>query len=339
MWVLLVALFLATDTIATPICSADRPSKANGLPQCIWYNSSLGFGARLQALMSELTPAEKLSVLNQQTVDRLVVPKDSFNEALHGIAWSGRATVFPCPMMLGATFNEKLVRKIGGVVGIEALAKHWGRDHSNGLSFFAPNINIVRDVRWGRAQETYGEDPTLTGKLGAAYVQGMQYLGSTNTSSPLAVRNVAKHFAAYNLESDFAGRTAPSEIAKGVGQYRLQYDAPVSKADLLQTFLPAFEAVVGKAKIRGIMCAYNSVNGVPLCANDLLEEQLRQRLGFDGFVITDCGAIGFMTSNHHWSRANGTAYSAVEATAASVNAGTDLCCGSAFSNHLTDSVL
>jgi hypothetical protein len=106
-------------------------------------------------------------------------------------------------MSLGATFNASLVHAIGVVVGQEALAKHWGKDHSNALSFFAPNINIVRDVRWGRAQETYGEDPTLTGKLGTAYVMGMQYLGG-NTSAPLAVRNVAKHFAGELLSQSLA---------------------------------------------------------------------------------------------------------------------------------------
>ena len=188
-------------------------------------------------------------------------------------------------------------------------------------------------MRWGRAQETYGEDPTLTAQLGAAYVVGMQFLGGS-TGGPLTVRNVAKHFAAYNLESNFAGRTTPAEIAAGVGQYRLQYDAPVSNADMLQTFLPAFEAVVQDAQIQGIMCAYNSLNGVPLCANELMATQLRGRLGFNGIVITDCGAIDFMTSTHKWAHSNGTQYTAVEATAASLRAGTDLNCGSAYSKSL-----
>ena len=124
------------------------------------------------------------------------------------------------------------------------------------------SINIVRDVRWGRAQETYGEDPTLTGVLGAAYVNGMQ---TPDPSWPTpAVRNVAKHFAAYNLESNFAGRVSASSIAASDGQYRLSYDANVSEADMMQTFLPAFESLVVDAKLRGVMCAYNSINGKPL---------------------------------------------------------------------------
>ena len=127
----------------------------------------------------------------------------------------------------------------------------------------APNINIVRDVRWGRAQETYGEDPTLTGEMGKAYVSGMQH--PNGTDGPLFVRNVAKHFAAYNLESNFATQCTKEDtdeqcLKDADGQYRLSYNAPVSDADMMQTFLPAFEAVVVDSQIRGIMCAYNSVN-------------------------------------------------------------------------------
>lgn len=300
--------------------------------QCPWYNASLSFEERRDALVAALTPSEKLDILAGRAVNRLHVVADGFNEALHGVAWAGRATVFPCPLLLGATFNVPLVQEIGVVVGKEALAKHWG-DNSNALSFFAPNINIVRDVRWGRAQETYGEDPVLTGRIGSAYVKGMQFLGG-NTSAPLAVRNVAKHFAAYNLESNFAGRTTPAEIAQGVGQYRLQYDTPVSNVDLVQTFLPAWEDIVKDGKVRGVMCAYNSINGVPLCANQLMQDELRARLGFEGIVITDCGAIGFMTSTMHWKHEDGILYTPLEATAASLKAGTDLNCGDSFSSQL-----
>ena len=238
------------------LCGVDPPNATHATPpQCAWYNASFGtLEARRDALVGTLTDTEKLSILAGRGVDRLHVVADGFNEALHGVAWAGRATVFPCPMSLGATWNDSLVREIGAAVAREALAKRWG-PHTNALSFFAPNINIVRDVRWGRAQETYGEDPALTAKLGAAYVVGMQFLGGDPATAPLAVRNVAKHFAVYNLESNFAGRTTPAEIAQGVGQYRLQYDAPVSIADLMQTFLPAFEAVVGRgdggARIEG----------------------------------------------------------------------------------------
>eukprot|EP00966_Prymnesium_polylepis_P105765 2449563-Prymnesium_polylepis.1 len=258
-------------------CNIDPPN------QCAWYNASFTFAERCDRLIAAMSVDERLGILTGGGCDRLHVSSDGFNEAAHGVAWTGRATVFPCSMGMAATWDAPLVREMGRAVAHEALAKHW-RESSNALSFFAPNINIVRDVRWGRAQETYGEDPTLTGALGVAYADGMQ---DPNRTGVLAVRNVAKHFAAYNLESNFA-------VGGTDGQWRLSYDANVSRADLMQTYLPAFEAVVGEARVRGVMCAYNSVNGTPLCANSLLQEQLRERMGFDGIVITDCGAIDFM---------------------------------------------
>jgi hypothetical protein len=132
-------------------CNIDPPG------QCVWYNSSVPIEERRDALVAAMTSAEKLKVLAGSGIDRLHVVADGFNEALHGVAWSGRATVFPCPMSLASTWNVTLVNAIGVVVAHEALAKHWGPDHSNALSFFAPNINIVRDVRWGRAQETVSQ--------------------------------------------------------------------------------------------------------------------------------------------------------------------------------------
>ena len=316
-----LAAAAAAAAIAPPVsppCDVDPPN------QCAWYNASLSLAERRSALLAALTTDEKLTILAGGGCDRLHVSTDGgFNEAAHGVAWTGRATVFPCSMGIASTFDVPLTQQMGQAVAYEALAKHW-RKRSNGLSFFAPNINIVRDVRWGRAQETYGEDPTLTGALGAAYVNGMQDPNKTGT---LAVRNVAKHFAAYNLESNFA-------MGGTDGQYRLSYDANVSCADLMQTYLPAFERLVGDAKLRGVMCAYNSVNGTPLCASSLLKEQLRDRLGFDGIVITDCGAIGFMISNHKWRHADGTPYNLTQAVAASLAAGTDLNCGGAYNSEV-----
>lgn len=224
-----------------PACNVDPPD------QCPWYDDHLPFTARRDAVVAAMTADEKLAVLAGRKIPRLHVPSDGFNEAAHGVAWSGRATVFPCSMAMGATWNASLVHEVGRAVAFEALAKHWATG-SNALSFFAPNINIVRDIRWGRAQETYGEDPTLTATLGAAYITGMQHPNGTGT--PLAVRSIAKHFAVYNLESNFA-------VGGTDGQYRLRYDANVSTADLLQTFLPAFEETVAVG-LRGVMCAYNS---------------------------------------------------------------------------------
>lgn len=268
---------------------------------------------------------EKLQVVSGGSCERLHVYADGFNEAAHGVAWTGRATVFPCSMGMASTWNATLVKRMGQVVAKEALAKHWG-DRSNALSFFAPNINIVRDVRWGRAQETYGGDPYLTGTLGVAYVRGMQRFEAGNETL-LAVRSVAKHFASYDLESNFA-------VGGTDGQYRLSYDANVSEADLHQTYLPAFEDLVRDGDLKGVMCAYNSVNGTPLCANSLLKNELRGKMGFQGIVISDCGAIGFMISNHRWNHSSGTPYTLTEAAAASLNAGTDLNCGSAYATSL-----
>ena len=300
-------------------CAIDPPG------QCAWYNASLPFAQRRNAVLAALTTDEKFKVITTQAVDRLHLISDGFNEAAHGVAWTGRATVFPCSMGMAATWNVSLVHEMGRVVAHEALAKKW-RESSNALSFFAPNINIVRDVRWGRAQETYGEDPTLTSALAVAYVSGMQHPNGSGT--PLAVRNVAKHFVAYNLESNFA-------VGGTDGQYRLSYDANVSRADLLQTFSPAFEAVVRDADVGGVMCAYNSINGTPICANPaLLEGELRGRLGFDGVVVTDCGAIGFMTTTHHWNHTSGVPYTPLEATVATFNSGVDVNCGGAYGDNL-----
>ena len=160
---LMVSAASASATSAptpSPPCSVDPPN------QCTWYNASLPLSARRDALLAALTPAEKLQLLAQQGVDRLHVVADGFNEALHGVAWAGRATVFPCPMALGATFDDGLIREIGVAVGKEALAKHWSKNRSNALSFFAPNINIVRKsyyaysyVPQGKARqgETHGD--------------------------------------------------------------------------------------------------------------------------------------------------------------------------------------
>lgn len=161
----------------------------------------------------------------------------------------------------------------------------------------------------------------MTARLGAAYVRGMQTPGGEGT--PLHVRSIAKHFAVYNLESNFA-------VGGSDGQYRLGYNAEPSQADLLQTFLPAFEHLVRNASVRGVMCSYNAVAGTPMCASDLLQAELRDRIGFDGVVITDSGAIKFMVVDHRWKHSDGKPYTPMEAVAASVAAGTDLNLGGCF---------
>eukprot|EP00658_Telonema_sp_P-2_P019083 TRINITY_DN17490_c0_g2_i1.p1 TRINITY_DN17490_c0_g2~~TRINITY_DN17490_c0_g2_i1.p1 ORF type:complete len:216 (+),score=42.84 TRINITY_DN17490_c0_g2_i1:209-856(+) len=201
-----VGALAAAAAAQAPICAIDPQNATSRLPQCAWYNSSLSNHQRANALLAEMSWAEKISVMQGAANPRLQIPSHGFSEASHGVAWSGRATVFPCSMAIGATFNNSLAHQMGRVVAHEGLAKHWNT-HRNALSFFAPNINIVRDVRWGRAQETYGEDPVLSGVLGASFISGMQH--PNGTGSAMAVRSVAKHFAAYNLESNYAVKNLP----------------------------------------------------------------------------------------------------------------------------------
>eukprot|EP00965_Chrysotila_dentata_P056672 1880045-Pleurochrysis_carterae.AAC.2 len=252
-----------------PICSRDASVH---MPQCAWYNGSLTIAARagfLVAAMSLLEQAStclRVSMLSGHSaaMPRLLVPAyDWWSEAAHGVAWAGPSTVFPCSLALASTFDAELLQDVGQAIGMEALAKHADHvarhpeatgDAFFGLTFFAPNINIVRDIRWGRAQETYGEDPALTSDMAAAFIRGLQWPLEARASGqsprcleastmlpvstrPRAICATAKHFAVYNLESNFAvGGVEP--------QFRLSYDAIVTNADLWQTFLPAFEAAV-----------------------------------------------------------------------------------------------
>ena len=310
--VLITATAAATTTFTT--CNVDPPA------QCPWYSSSLSDDERVSALVSNLTISEKISLLNSNSpsVARLHVPKYGWwSEAAHGVAWAGVATVFPCSMGLGATFDAALVQAAGEVISDEARAKHLNHLNSTtgdsatffGLDFFAPNINIVRDIRWGRAQETYGEDPVLTGTLGAAVIRGMQQYDCTKHRYKTVA--TAKHFASYNVESNFA-------VGGTNGQYRLMYDVNVSHADLMQTFFPAFEDAVVKGKAGSLMCSYNRLNSIPMCAHPFLQSIVRDRLQFSGYIVSDEGAIDFMVTQHKW------APNHTVAAAAALNSGVDL---------------
>jgi beta-glucosidase len=267
-------------------------------PKFPWWDSTLSVDQRVKSLITAMTLEEKVSQLGTDSpaIDRLAVPSYGWwSEASHGVAYADLATVFPASMGIGATFDEPRATKAGAFIGLEGRSKHnvamKAQNKSttfHGLNFFAPNINIVRDVRWGRAQETFGEDPHLTGKLGAAFIKGVQhgpaepaslkeaspYDGSSQlagSSSPpvkYMALATAKHFVAYNVDSDFAaGGTNP--------QYRLGADFAVSKADLRQTYFPAFREAIRMAKVASVMCAYTGVNGSPMCAN----QELMQRYG------------------------------------------------------------
>jgi beta-glucosidase len=270
--------------------------------------------ARAAALVARMTLAEKVSqlVTDAPAIRRLGVPAyDWWNEALHGVARAGRATVFPQAIALAATFDEALVRRVAEATALEARAKYHEASRRGatgryeGLTFFSPNLNIFRDPRWGRGQETYGEDPLLTARLGVAFIKGLQ----GEDPRWLATVATAKHFAAHS---------GPEALRHG-------FDARVSAHDLADTYLPQFEAAVREGHVASVMPAYNRVNGEPCAASPtLLRQTLRQAWGFGGYVVSDCGGVGDIFKGH------GVARSLEEAAALALDAGTDLSCGHEF---------
>eukprot|EP00927_Polykrikos_kofoidii_P049178 TRINITY_DN43289_c0_g1_i1.p1 TRINITY_DN43289_c0_g1~~TRINITY_DN43289_c0_g1_i1.p1 ORF type:complete len:830 (-),score=118.22 TRINITY_DN43289_c0_g1_i1:137-2626(-) len=305
----------------------DLPPAPTPAPRTFpWNNESLSVQERVAALSDALTISEQISLLgsSSRAVPRLAV--DSFewsSEGLHGIAWNGRSTVFPAPIGLAATFDTDVLKDLGAVDAREARAKFYHGDGS-GLSLFAPNINIFRDPRWGRGQETYGEDPVLAGKLAAALITSAQEPFVDTDVLPVLLTD--KHFAVYNLESNYAPPLNGTD-----GQYRLRFYASASESDLEYTYLVSHAAAV-KAGVASVMCAYNAVNGLPMCANGPLLSRLRHRLGFEGIVVTDCGAIGFSVSPM------GHFASHVNASAQALQAGTNVNCGSEYENHLQEAL-
>ncbi len=270
-------------------------------------------------LVAQMTIEEKMSQMLYESpaIERLHIPAYNWwNEALHGVARAGVATVFPQAIGLAATFDPKLIEKIGDVVSTEGRAKfnEFSRkgDHGiyKGLTFWAPNVNIFRDPRWGRGHETYGEDPYLTGELGCAYIRGLQGEDPEHLKSAAC----AKHFAVHS---------GPEAI-------RHEFDARVSKHDLYDTYLYAFKRCVKDAKVEAVMGAYNRVNGEPACGSKtLLQDILRDEFGFEGHVVSDCWAILDFHEHHHVTN------TVEESAAMAVNNGCDLNCGSAFL-HLQD---
>jgi beta-glucosidase len=269
---------------------------------------------RVEALISQMTLDEKVSqmVYNAPAVERLGIPAYNWwNEILHGLGRAGVATVFPQAIGLGATWNPDLVHQVATAASDEARAKHHEADRRGirgiytGLTFWSPNINIFRDPRWGRGQETYGEDPYLTARLGIAFVKGLQ------GSDPKTLKLVAtpKHYAVHS----------------GPESTRHHFDAQIDEREMREFYLYAFEACVKEAKAASIMGAYNRVNGEPCCASQtLLERILRQEWGFDGYVVSDCGAIQDIFENHKVTN------TAAEAAALAVKNGCELNCGSVY---------
>ena len=258
----------------------------------IYLDASQPVEKRVDDLVSRMTLEEKASQLVNQAraIPRLEVPAyDWWSEALHGVARAGTATVFPEPIGLAATFDTPLIHEMAVVIGTEARAKHnqaLRAGHSNimeGLDFWSPNINIFRDPRWGRGQETYGEDPFLTAKMGVAFVTGMQ----GDDPRYYRVISTPKHFAVHS----------------GPEPARHSMDVPVSKHDMEDTYLPAFRATIVDGHAGSVMCAYNRVNGEPACGNRfLLQDRLRGAWNFHGYVVSDCDAIVDIYEGHRYTK-------------------------------------
>ena len=261
-------------------------------------------------LVSKMTIEERASQLkfDAPPVERLGVPAYNWwNEALHGVARAGTATMFPQPVAMASMFDPEMIRKIGDVVATEARAKyneaskHGDRDIYKGLTFWSPNINLFRDPRWGRGQETYSEDPYLTAQLGVAYIKGLQGDGKY-----LKVAACAKHYAVHS---------GPEAI-------RHEFDAEVSQKDLWETYLPAFEAAVKEGEVEAVMGAYNRTLGEPCCGSDLLIRKiLRGKWGFQGHFVSDCWAISDFHLHHHITT------TAPESAALAIKMGCDVNCG------------
>jgi beta-glucosidase len=292
---------------ASAACLADTPP--------VYRNPSLPPEARARDLVSRMTLQEKAEQMqdNAPAIERLGLKRYGWwNEVLHGVARAGDATVFPQAIGMAASWDTALMKQIGDTIATE------GRAHFNaalrrdpkgtaryfGVNYWTPNINIFRDPRWGRGQETYGEDPVLTGQLAMAFIHGIQ------GDDPRLFKGVAtpKHFAVHS----------------GPEPLRHSFNVDVSPFDLEDTYLPAFRNAIVDAKADSLMCAYNAVDGVPMCANTLMKDRLRGDWGFKGFVVSDCDAVGDLVDGHK------SAPDIAHASAAAVKAGTDLDCGGTY---------
>ena len=281
-----------------------------------YKNPAAPMAKRVDDLISRMTLEEKVSQLmnSAPAIDRLGIPAYNWwNECLHGVARAGRATVFPEAIGLAATWDTDLMLRVSTAISDEARAKHHEfvrRGKHNiyqGLTFWTPNINLFRDPRWGRGMETYGEDPYLTGRLAIAFIKGLQ------GDDPKYLKTIAtaKHYAVHS----------------GPEPLRHTFDASPSETDLWESYLPHFETAVREGGARSVMCAYNRVDGLPACASPrLLDDILRKQWGFQGYVVSDCGAVGDVYLRHKF------VPTAEEGVAKSLKAGTDLNCGVEYRN-------
>jgi beta-glucosidase len=283
-----------------------------------FQNTKLSDDERIADLTQRLSIEEKCAFLlnDFEGVEHLGIPSYNWwNEALHGVARAGRATVFPQAIGMAATFDDTLIKEVADIISDEARAKYVdaqkknNRDRYVGLTFWTPNVNIFRDPRWGRGQETFGEDPLLTSRMGAAFVRGLQ----GNHPDYLKTSACAKHYVVHS----------------GPEPMRHYFDAKSSEFDLRNTYLPAFKSLV-EAGVSGVMCAYNRTNGEPCCGSDyLLNDILTEEFGFDGYIVSDCNAIRDFWRDHK------VVSDEKEAAALALTSGVNVNCGQTY-NFLMD---
>src|SRR2546430_9236510 len=284
-----VPLLLSRWPAAAQIRTA---SAVNEVARAPYLDASRPTQERVNDLVSRMTLEEKVSQMQDvaPAIPRLGIPAYNWwNEGLHGVARSGNATVFPQAIGLAATWDTDLIHRVADVISTEARAKyndaiqHGNHGRYFGLTFWSPNINIFRDPRWGRGQETYGEDPFLTGTLATQFIRGIE----GDNPRYLTAAATAKHFAVHS----------------GPEPSRHSFNVDPSPQDLAETYLPAFRRTVVDGKAEIVMCAYNAVNDKPACANEqLVGGTLRGAWGFRGHVTSDCGAIDDITTGHHYTR-------------------------------------
>jgi beta-glucosidase len=282
-----------------------------------WQDTSLAPEARAKDLVARMTLQEKAQQMqdNAPAIERLGLKRYGWwNEVLHGVARAGQATVFPQAIGLAATWDTALMEDVAAAIATEGRANHnaaslrdpGGTNRYFGVNYWTPNINIYRDPRWGRGQETYGEDPVLTGRMGMAFIRGIQ----GNDPDPKVFKGIAtpKHFVVHS----------------GPEPERHGFNVNVAPFDLEDTYLPAFRNAIVDAKAYSLMCAYNAVDGAPACASPLLNNLVRRDWGFKGFIVSDCDSVGDFVNGHKSSP------DAAHASAAAIKAGTDLDCGRTY---------
>jgi beta-glucosidase len=308
-----VLVLVAVASCARPGAHGPSSTAPAASERLVYKDAEAPLDARIDDLSSRLSLAEKASLLVDKApaIERLGIAKyDAWNEALHGVAWRDGVTVFPQAIGLASTWDPDLMQRVATAISTEARALY--NNGNFGLTLWSPVINIARDPRWGRTQEGYGEDPFLVSRLAVAYVKGIQ----GDHSFYLRAVATPKHYALNNVEATrFTGSSdVPEEVIRDY-------------------YFPHFRAAVVEGRAHSIMCSYNRVNGVPSCANEwLLDTVLRKEWGFDGFVVSDCGAITAMVWGHHVKQSD------EEAAVAGLHAGCDLECGNAYAKQIVGAV-